>query len=136
MEFIQNIKLPRIEKDHTLPIITIAAATAALFYSTFRLVTFGNKKNYHQLGGIKEIPTPGSCYPVVGHMMSVGELPGRFFSKWHQKLGPIIQIYMGRQRWVVIDCPVLAHKIFVTSGVETSYRPHSIYAEQYYSKGK
>jgi hypothetical protein len=133
---IQNMKLLRIEKDHALPMIGVAVATTAILYSSYKLI-FNNNNNRKKNQGFKDIPIPGSNYPLVGHMMSLGELPGYVISKWHQELGPIIQLHMGCQTWIVIDCPSLAHKVLVTCGAETSYRPHSVYTDEYYSmKGK
>ncbi|KAI9487029.1 MAG: cytochrome P450 [Benjaminiella poitrasii] len=44
---------------------------------------------------------------------------------------------MGRKTWIMVSDPILAHKIFVSRGAETSYRPHSIFSYEYYSlRGK
>ncbi|KAI7889067.1 cytochrome P450 [Mucor mucedo] len=80
-----------------------------------------------------DIPVPDSAFPYIGHLLSLGSLPSETISKWHEKYGPIIKMYMGAQTWISVDDPILAHKIFVTHGVETSYRPHSTYAYYYYS---
>jgi hypothetical protein len=83
------------------------------------------------------VSMPGSCYPYVGHMFSMGELPGKTVSKWHRELGPLIKIKMGCQYWTIVDDPFLAHKIFVTHGANTSFRPYSTYSYEYYSfKGR
>lgn len=81
----------------------------------------------------KEIPVPPSSFPVVGHMFSLGPLPGRTFQKWHNELGPILKIKMGNQTWIVVDEPYLAHKIFVTNGAYTSFRPANVFGDEHYS---
>ncbi|CEP19556.1 hypothetical protein [Parasitella parasitica] len=68
-------------------------------------------------------------------MWSFGPLPGRTVSEWHRELGPIIKLQMGRRTWIVVDDPVLAHKIFVTHGADTSYRAYGTYADKYFSNG-
>jgi hypothetical protein len=40
---------------------------------------------------------------------------------------------MGVQNWAMISDPKLAHKIFVTNGVNTSARPFSTFQTHYYS---
>ncbi|KAI8352157.1 cytochrome P450 [Choanephora cucurbitarum] len=68
-------------------------------------------------------------------MLSLGELPGEQITKWHKELGHIFKLKMGKQTWVMIDDPLLAHKIFVGHGAQTSNRPVSIYNHYHYSKG-
>jgi hypothetical protein len=122
---------PRLDREHLLPTVISIAAATTLLYSSYRLIT--NKKTDTKQA-VKEIPVPGSCYPYVGHMMSLGELPGQTLTKWHKELGPIMKLKMGRQTWITVDDPVLAHKIFVTRGSETSYRPHSYFCYELFSK--
>lgn len=38
-------------------------------------------------------------------------------------VGPIIQLDMGQQTWIVLSDPKLAHEIFMTNGAVTSDRP-------------
>jgi hypothetical protein len=114
--------------EHLVPVVISIAAATTLLYSSYQLITNNTKQ------GIREIPVPGSSYPYVGHMMSLGELPGQTLTKWHKELGPILKLKMGRQTWITVDDPVLAHKIFVTHGSETSYRPHSYYCYELFSK--
>jgi hypothetical protein len=131
MEFLQSITLPRIAKDHATPLIVSTAAASALLYSSYRMAfSRGDRK---KIQGIKEIPMPGSKYPYVGHLLSLGELPGRTIAKWHEEMGPILQLQMGHQTWISVNCPTLAHKIFVTYGAETSYRPYTVYTSKYHS---
>ncbi|OBZ85547.1 hypothetical protein A0J61_06394 [Choanephora cucurbitarum] len=130
-EYIGSIRIPfRIHQDHILPIVSISAATLYASYYFLR-----QSKRSTAMESIKEIPTPGLCYPYVGHMLSLGELPGEQITKWHKELGHIFKLKMGRQTWVMIDDPLLAHKIFVGHGAQTSSRPISIYNHYHYSKG-
>ncbi|KAL9555452.1 hypothetical protein PS6_002840 [Mucor atramentarius] len=70
-------------------------------------------------------------------MLALGDTPSKKLIEWHKALGPIIKIHMGKQIWVLVDDPELAHKIFVTHGTETSFRPYSTYASEHYSfRGK
>lgn len=123
------MSIPKLDRKEFLPIISIAVA-ASILYASYRIFISGNKKR-----NFKEIPTPGSAYPYIGHMLSLGELPGRMVMKWHRELGPIIKLQMGIQTWIMIDDPVLAHKVFVTNGAEASYRPHNAYSHNIYSLG-
>lgn len=120
--------IPRLEKNQILPIVAISTA---LFYTSYRL--FYSSSKTKQLQGRKTIPSPDCTYPYVGHMFSLGTLPSRTIAAWHKELGPIIKLHMGAITWVTVSDPVLAHKIFVTHGAETSYRPHSTFAFDYYS---
>lgn len=81
----------------------------------------------------KEIPIPPLSFPMVGHMFSLGPLPGRTFSQWHSQLGPILKVKMGVQTWIIVDDPYLAHKIFVTNGADTSFRPPNVFGDEHYS---
>ncbi|KAI7879547.1 cytochrome P450 [Mucor mucedo] len=121
----------RFEREKTT-IISIAAATA-LLYTTYKIVNKSSKKKL----GLKEIPSPGFSFPYVGHMFSLGGSPGKKITQWHKEAGHIFKLDMGIQTWILIDDPLLAHKIFVTHGVDSSDRPHSTFAHEYYSyKGK
>lgn len=85
----------------------------------------------------REIPVPSeSFYPYIGHLFSLGNLPAQKIAKWHHELGPIIKIHVGVRTWISVSDRILAHKIFVTNGARTSYRPHSTYAHYYCQKGE
>jgi hypothetical protein len=134
MEKVTNLfeSIPRIEREQAATTVIGIAAAATLLYSSYCL--FFNKYPKTKQG-IKEIPMPGSAYPYVGHMMSLGELPGTTVAEWHEKLGPILKLKMGRQTWITVNDPALAHKIFVSHGAETSARPYSVFFHDHYSKG-
>lgn len=136
-KLIESISIPpQLEREKIMPIVSIVAATAIL-YSTYKLVSNSNKKKNGKKQGLKDIPSPASPYPYVGHMFSLGSSPGRQITEWHKELGHIFKLRMGIQTWILIDDPLLAHKIFVTHGAEASNRPHSTFAYEYYSlKGK
>lgn len=106
----------------------IATAVSLLLFSTYKLT-----RNINQIKGIKEIPEHSSGYPYIGHLFSLGELPGVTIAKWHEELGPIIRIRMGVQNWISISDPILAHKIFVQHGNTTSCRPYGTYSYKHYS---
>ncbi|OBZ90128.1 hypothetical protein A0J61_01812 [Choanephora cucurbitarum] len=74
------------------------------------------------------------CFATMGMAFSK-ELPREQSTKEHKQLGPIIKIKMGQKTWIMVSDPVLAHKIFVGSGAETSYRPYGVFNYEYYSKG-
>lgn len=125
----ESVKMPRLEKEHAVPaVISIVAATTIL-YSSYRFVSDSNRKKKQ---GTREIPSPGSSYPYVGHMLSLGELPGRKVAEWHKELGPILKLKMGSKTWIMLDDPVLAQKIFVSRGADTSERPYSNYTQNIY----
>ncbi|GAA5804557.1 cytochrome P450 [Helicostylum pulchrum] len=122
--------LPRqLERDHIVPIVSIAAATTLLF-STYKLFSNRNHK------GLTKIPVPRGGYPYFGHMFSVGTDPSRKFAEWHKESGPILQIRMGIQTWVLIADPEIAHKVFVTNGVHSSHRPHNTFTNIYSHNGR
>lgn len=125
-------------RKYIFSVISITTAITIL-YSTHKFVSSASndkqKKEKSQI--ITEIPTPGSCYPYVGHMLALGDAPSKKLVEWHKELGPIIKVHMGKQIWVLVDDPELAHRIFVTHGAETSFRPYSTYASEHYSfRGK
>ncbi|CEP19492.1 hypothetical protein [Parasitella parasitica] len=130
-QIIGSIKLPHIDKDHILPVVSIAAATTIL-YQSWQLIS--SSKNLKKQG-LKEIPIPGSCYPIVGHVLSLGRIPGETVKQWHKECGSIIQLKMGQRTWIVINDPVLLHKLFVTHGNKASFRPHLNFAHTVYSGG-
>ncbi|KAF1806535.1 cytochrome P450 [Mucor lusitanicus] len=136
-KFVQSIEVPeRFKHDKAAPIVSIAAATT-LLYASYRLISTSKRNKKKRELGLKDIPVPGSCYPYVGHMFSLGDLPGETISKWHRELGPILNIKMGCQTWISLTDPVLAHKVFVTHGANTSFRAYTTYSHEYYSfKGK
>lgn len=108
----------------------IVGTTVCLFISYKIINSLINRNKLY-----KEIPVPGSAYPYVGHMFSLGELPCETISAWHKELGPIIKIRMGVQTWISIDSPQMAHKILVTNGAKTSQRPRSVFGHDIYSGG-
>lgn len=113
-----------VEKERVLPIMAIAVG---LLYTSYKLIKSNKIKS-------REIPVPKTGYPIVGHMFSLGELPSSTVHTWHQQLGPIIQLQMGVQTWIMVADPVLAHKIMVLHGTKTSFRPYSHFS--YYIHGK
>ncbi|KAI8090417.1 cytochrome P450 [Thamnidium elegans] len=128
-KLIDSIPLPKFDRREVLPVVSIAVA-ASMFYASYCVLLSGQKKQK-----FKEIPVPGSAYPYVGHMMSLGEIPGRTVAKWHDELGPIIKLRMGVQNWFMISDPTLAHKVFVKKGAETSSRPHNVFSHDHHSIG-
>ncbi|KAG2237331.1 hypothetical protein INT48_009064 [Thamnidium elegans] len=119
-----------LERKDLLPIVSIAAA-ASIFFASRRFFSSGQNNKRE----CKKIPIPGSRYPYVGHMWSLGEVPGRTIRKWHNELGPIINLKMGIRNWFMVDDPVLAQKIFVTNGAKTSFRAHHVFSYDHYSMG-
>lgn len=125
--------LPKFEDEKNQKALKVAsiAVASTLLYMSYRAFNAANKKKE----GSREIPVPGSSYPFVGHMLSLGESPVNTISKWHNELGPILKLNMGAQTWIMVDDPALAQKIFVGNGAQTSYRAESFYAHKQYSKG-
>lgn len=119
-----------------MPVMTVAAA-ATLIYSTCKFIShYQQQQQQKQFKvAIKDIPSPKGGYPYIGHMWSLGPLPGKTMSEWHRELGPIIKLKMGIRTFIVVDDPELAHKIFVTHGAATSYRPYTTYSYKYFSNG-
>lgn len=128
-KFLDSISLSkRLDRREAFPIVSIAAATSVL-YASYRLL----RDNRRHTKGLKEIPVPSAKVPYFGHLITLGDMPGNKITEWHKELGPILELHMGIQTWVSVDDPELAHKIFVRHGTETSYRPPSIYTQEYYS---
>ncbi|KAK4514192.1 uncharacterized protein ATC70_001779 [Mucor velutinosus] len=111
--FLERFQKSRFNKDPILPVITVATA-ATLIYTTCKFIS--HKQQQKQNTAVKEIPSPKCGYPYIGHMWSFGPLPGKTL-------------------WIVVDDPELAHKIFVTHGADTSYRPYTTYSSKYFSNG-
>lgn len=118
-----------LERKNILPVVSIASA-ASIFFASYRFFSSDQeiKTKY------KKIPMPGSNYPYVGHIWSLGELPGMTIMKWHNELGPLINLKMGVKNWVLVDDPILAQKIFVSNGVKTSFRSRNVFTYDHYSK--
>jgi hypothetical protein len=131
-KFLESVQIPRIEREHAVSIAISIAAATTLLYSSYQMISNSHQKKRQ---GIKEIPVPGSAYPYVGHLMSLGNLPGKKISEWHRELGHIIKLRMGVKTWILVDDPVLAQKIFVTHGAQSSFRPYGVYTHEVYSMG-
>ncbi|GAN07522.1 cytochrome P450 [Mucor ambiguus] len=129
--FFESIKLPHFEKEQALRIVSIATATAVL-YQSYRYITADKTT---KKPGLKEIPVAPSCYPYVGHAFSLGRIPSDTIRQWHKDCGPVIKIKLGRRVWITIADPALAHKVFVTHGAQTSYRPHLNFSHKLFSGG-
>ncbi|KAI8075986.1 cytochrome P450 [Halteromyces radiatus] len=112
-----------------LAIATIISASIGLRYLFFAKKDMTSKQRF------KDIPTPRQQWPIVGHLLSLGQHPGYTVAKWSKELGPIIQLKMGVQTWFVISDPALAQEIFMIHGVATSDRPSHTFLT-YYSHGK
>ncbi|KAG2204058.1 hypothetical protein INT47_007052 [Mucor saturninus] len=123
-----------LEREKIVPVVSIAAATVFLLSSHMWLSTYKDNKSDKE---VKKIPIPGSRYPYFGHMFSLGTSPGEVIVAWHRELGPIIELRMGIQTWIMIDDPILAHKVFVSNGAVASNRPYMTFAHNHYAlKGK
>ncbi|KAI8877874.1 cytochrome P450 [Backusella circina FSU 941] len=115
-------------KNTALSVLGAVSALSAA-YSIYRSFSTDKTK--------LEIPTPNSCYPYVGHLLSLGDLPGKKIAEWHTKYGPIINVRMGVQNWICIGDPTLAHELFVTNyNIESAGRHYATYSSKYYSFGK
>ncbi|KAI8342909.1 cytochrome P450 [Chlamydoabsidia padenii] len=108
--------------------VLLASALGASAYCVLSLFLKDNKRVY------KKIPSPGSWIPYFGHLFSLGKLPGLTVTKWNEELGPIIQLQMGQQTWIMLADPYLAHEIFATNGLVASERPTFTFSN-YYSHG-
>lgn len=108
--------------------------TAILFYGTCKYLSGAIIARSSAAKDVEEIPMPEGCYPIVGHMLSLGNSPGLKIKEWHRKYGPIIRLKMGIQTWILVDDPQLSQKIFVSHGIDTSYRPYSTFGYKHYGK--
>ncbi|KAI8334343.1 cytochrome P450 [Chlamydoabsidia padenii] len=117
-------------------VILASAAALAAGISVYYATSKKQQKEYGIEGAYKPIPMPGSRLPYVGHLLSLGELPAVTLTKWNQELGPLIQLKMGNQNWVVISDPYIAHEIFMTNGVVASDRPAHIFFDYYSHLGR
>ncbi|KAI9488450.1 cytochrome P450 [Zychaea mexicana] len=82
------------------------------------------------------IPTPKGCYPIFGHMFTIGLNRVEKFSQWHKELGPIFYIRTGVKHWLVIDDPYIAHEILVTKGKATADRQSGRKFHDFHSNGQ
>ncbi|KAI7879770.1 cytochrome P450 [Lichtheimia hyalospora FSU 10163] len=117
---------------HHQQVAVAVGATTAVFVAAYALRNLISSK---RAPVIKEIPTPKQSYPYVGHLLSLGSMPGHKLTEWQKELGPIIQIKMGVQRWIIVDDPQIAHEIFVSNGAIGSGRPFGSYIYQVYALG-
>ncbi|KAI8885219.1 cytochrome P450 [Backusella circina FSU 941] len=123
----QNMSLISENKNSALSLIG-AVSALSLIYTAYRSM-------YPKVGPT-EIPIPTPCYPYIGNMASIGELPGKKIAEWHAKYGPIIRVRMGVQTWIMIGDPALAHELFVSNGIESAGRLYTTYGSKYYSAGQ
>ncbi|KAL0075873.1 hypothetical protein J3Q64DRAFT_1773125 [Phycomyces blakesleeanus] len=122
----ENINLAVVAAAATAAVAATLTATA--FYS-FSETKDPNLKN------LKEIPEPKEKYPFIGHLISLGNRPGKQVTKWHNELGPIFKLRMGAQTWIMVSDPYLAHELFFTRGSLASSRPAHGYLRDIYSAG-
>ncbi|KAI8985409.1 cytochrome P450 [Pilobolus umbonatus] len=121
---------PRADKE--MKSASITAATLLLLYTTYKMTSSINDP-FNVKRGTKNIPVPDSAYPYIGHLLSLGSVPSQTIQRWHEKYGPIIRLRMGVKDWITISDPAMAHKVFVTHGASTSYRPHSTYVHNHFN---
>ncbi|KAI8334337.1 cytochrome P450 [Chlamydoabsidia padenii] len=117
-------------------VILASAAALAAGISVYYATSKKQQKEYGIEGAYKPIPMPGSRLPYVGHLLSLGELPGSTLTKWNQEFGPLIQLKMGNQNWVIIADPYIAHDIFMTNGAVASDRPVHTFFDYYSHFGR
>ncbi|RCH77497.1 hypothetical protein CU098_003660, partial [Rhizopus stolonifer] len=122
-------KASQIHQDHLVSVVGITAA-ASLIYSCYYL--YSSYDRCRNAKFFKEIPTPKSHFPYLGHMLALSETPSVQINQWHDELGPIIKLRMGRRTWVMVNDPLLAYKIFVNNSALTSYRPKTVYGFGHY----
>ncbi|KAL9558852.1 hypothetical protein PS6_001063 [Mucor atramentarius] len=128
---LNSLKLPQRRKEDTLLFAGLSMASVSILYSIYRL--YQAKSTSKLEAGLNKIPSPRFSLPFVGHILSIGADANKQFIKWHEELGPIFQIKMGRQIWIMISDRQLAHKVLVTHGAETSFRPYNTWGYRYYS---
>ncbi|SAL99656.1 hypothetical protein [Absidia glauca] len=51
--------------------------------------------------------------------------------KWNNEYGPVIKLKMGKQDWIMLTDPYLAHEIFATNGLIASDRPVFTFSNLY-----
>ncbi|KAI9316107.1 cytochrome P450 [Dichotomocladium elegans] len=114
-----------------------ACLVAILGYSGFKAFQGQRPRDAKTAAAaLRELPMPSRGYlPYVGHLLSLGPIPGQQLTKWRESCGPIFRIKLGTKIWVVINDPKIAHDVFVTHGVSTSARPANTYAFRVYSMG-
>ncbi|KAI9005837.1 cytochrome P450 [Phycomyces nitens] len=130
-------KLPKLEKlskeDYVLPVIAATALGVTAKY-VYGLYANGSKDSENK-NGFKEIPSPPGCYPYIGHMLTLKISPGEQLKEWHDKLGPVISLKIGAQKWVSISDQNIAHELFVRNGIKSPNRPSHDFGHRVYSKG-
>ncbi|KAG2236928.1 cytochrome P450 [Thamnidium elegans] len=119
-----NIKKPSLR--------TIAAATVLLCVYIAIRRSLKNKS----LKATKEIPSPPSCYPIFGHLFSIGNMLDRTIADWHDELGPILKIKVGSRTIVSINEPKLAHKLFASLGTKSAFRFQTDFVRNHYTLGE
>ncbi|KAI8391167.1 cytochrome P450 [Radiomyces spectabilis] len=114
--------------DRVLPTIAVTAAGIAIGAYLY-------SRQKAKDDGFKKIPTPPGQLPYVGHLLSLGDMPPYRITEWQQELGPMIQLNMGVQTWIMISDPIIAHEIFVTRGSITSGRTTGNFGYDIYGLG-
>ncbi|KAI8140222.1 cytochrome P450 [Fennellomyces sp. T-0311] len=108
--------------------ISKRASIAATICFIVYFITFNSKRK--QVSGIKDIPTLDYSIPYFGHIFRINrKLPALQFHQWHKKYGPIFQIKLGVQNWVVISDRYMAHDILGVKGSITGGRPHNTFSK-------
>ncbi|KAI7872668.1 hypothetical protein BDF14DRAFT_1887882, partial [Spinellus fusiger] len=69
----------------------------------------------------------------LGHIPHLVKSPQLKLHEWHKELGPIIHIKMGVKYFIIISDPGIAHRIFVTNGINTSSRSPNAFITKYHS---
>lgn len=128
---LDTLKLPQRRKEDTLLLAGLSMASVSIIYSIYRL--YQAKSTSKLEAGLNKMPSPKFSLPFVGHILSIGADANKQFIKWHEELGPIFQIKMGRQIWIMISDRQLAQKVLVTHGAETAFRPYNTWGYRYYS---
>ncbi|KAI8140192.1 cytochrome P450 [Fennellomyces sp. T-0311] len=82
-----------------------------------------------------EIPSPGCALPYFGHIFQISkQLTALQFHEWHKKYGPIFQIKMGAQSWILTNDPYVVHEVLGVNGSITGGRLSSTLAK-YHTSG-
>ncbi|KAL5004363.1 hypothetical protein ScPMuIL_017819 [Solemya velum] len=75
--------------------------------------------------------------PLIGNLLQLTDgLWYEKFLEWAKKHGPVISVYVGPQRWTVLNTIEVVHEALVTKGNDFANRPKTVSTEVFSEGGK
>ncbi|OAD05122.1 CYP5206 protein [Mucor lusitanicus CBS 277.49] len=96
-----------------LSCFTLMSSAAAAYYMNKKHTRISFLKNHKTTTHTEQIPSPPNKFPIIG---------------------PLYQLQLGSQTWIMIADPIIAHEIFVKQGSKSSSRPYHTFAVKIYGR--